>query len=314
MQTFWFILQSVAPVFLIAFLGIFLKKIRIINDQFVHDSSRLVFTVSLPVLIFTKLSTVDFATVFHAGQITFALISTFLSFFVIWAIASRFIPRCQDLGTFVQGSFRSNYAILGFAINANVFGEEILAITAVILAFIMPLYNLLSVIVLTVTGRNHKSIDWPDTAIRILKNPLIVAVFVSLPFSLLKIHVPIILNRTTEYLAALTLPLALIGIGGSLDLPALKRASKLAVSASIIKVVLIPALWTPVAVWLGFRGLVLGALFVMFASPTAVASFVMAKTMDGNARLAGNIVLISTLASSITITTGLFLLKSGGLI
>ncbi|HDQ45761.1 MAG TPA: AEC family transporter [bacterium] len=314
MQNFLLISESVAPVFLIAFLGIFLKRIRFIDDRFVHASSHLVFSVSLPGLVFSRLSNVDFFTIFYPKQIIFIVVSILLTVAAIWSMAARKIHRGQDLGTYVQGAFRSNYAIVGLAVNVHVFGEASLGVTAVILAFIMPLYNLLSVGVLTMTTRKENRIDWLDTTMRILKNPLIIAVLVSLPFSIFRIPVHAVVEKTTASLAAMTLPLALIGIGGSLNLEAVKRASRLAVSASVVKVILIPAVWTPVAVWLGFRNIELGTLFVLFASPTAISSFIMAKTMEGNAQLAGNIVLISTLAAGVTITAGLFILKSYGFI
>ena len=54
--------------------------------------------------------------------------------------------------------------------------------------------------------------------------------------------------------------------------------------------------------------------FLFFASPTAAAAFVMAKAMGGNAVLSANIIALTTLMASLTITVGAFALKVAGLI
>jgi predicted permease len=122
------------------------------------------------------------------------------------------------------------------------------------------------------------------------------------------------LITTGNYFAELALPLALVGIGGSLNIEKLKRASMLAFSSSIIKIVILPLILTLAAIFLGYRNNDLGIMFIVFACPTAIASFVMADVMGANSKLAGNIIMITTLGSVFTIAIGILLLKSFGLI
>ena len=312
MQQFILTLTTVAPVFLICFLGIFLRKIHLIDDDFVHASSKLVFTVALPALIFVKLSSVDFAQIFNLKLIIYICIATTFSFFIIWIVTKSFIRRDKDLGAFVQGSFRSNYAIVGFAIIWDLFGEVGLAQAAMILAFILPLHNILSVIVLTVTLHAQKSILKRTLFFRVINNPLMISVLIALIFSLFKWRLSPIFLNTAEILSRVALPLALIGIGGSLNPESIKKASKMAFWASVIKLVLLPAVFTCGAIRCGFRGETLGVIYLLFASPTAVASFVMARAMGANSKLAGNIVLLTTLAASVTITTGIYIIRALG--
>lgn len=309
MQQFLFILTTVAPVFLICFLGIFLRKIRLINDDFVHASSRLVFTVALPALIFIKLSSTDFTRIFAFRQIAYICTSIVIMFIFIWFFSRLFLKRGQDLGAFVQGSFRGNYAIVGFALILNLFGEEALAKASVILAFTMPLQNLLSILVLTATRTHGKPLDPKQTALEMLKNPLFIAILISVPFSVFQIGIPKVVENTGSYLASLSLPLALIGIGGSLNIASIRKASKMAFWASVIKLLIIPILLTAGAVRLGYRDVDLGVMFLLFAAPTAVVSFVMAGAMGANSKLAGNIVLMTTLGASVTITVGIYILR-----
>jgi predicted permease len=267
--------------------------------------------VALPCLIFIKLSVVDLTRLFHARLILYVSTTTFATFLLIWTLARFWIHKGENLGVFVQGSFRSNFAIVGFAVIWNLFGEEGLARAVMILAFIMPLYNLLAIIVLTVTT-HQKKLSVRTLLCRVITNPLMISALIAVMFSLLRWRLHPVLFNTAEILSRLALPLALLGIGGSLNLEAIRSASKMAVAASLIKIVLLPAAVTCGAVCLGFRGQELGILFILFGCPTAVASFVMADAMGANDKLAGNIILISTLGAVFTMTAGIVVLKSLG--
>jgi len=304
----------VAPVFLLVALGYFLKKINVINENFVDVTSKFVFNVSLPALVFINIAEIDLSTAIDLKQIVYIYAATLIGFFIIWVISIPLIKEAKNLSVFVQGAFRSNFAIVGFAIISKLFGSIALGKAAIILAFILPLYNILAVIILTVPFRKEKKINLKSTLAEIILNPLIVAVIIGLPVSYFKVEIPSVINLTAGFLSELALPLALVGIGGSLNLPNIKKASGLAFSSSAIKVIFIPLLLTFGSYYFGYRGLDLGIMFVLFACPTAIVSFIMAEAMGANSKLAGNIVLISTVASVFTIAIGIVILKELSLI
>jgi len=304
----------VAPVFLLVALGYFVKRINVINENFVDVTSKFVFNVSLPALVFINIAEIDLSTAIDLKQIVYIYAATLISFFVIWLLAIPFVKDAKNQSVFVQGAFRSNFAIVGFAIISKLFGSSALGKAAIILAFILPLYNVLAVIVLTVPFRKERKLNLKSTLIEIILNPLIVAVIVGLPFSYFKIKIISVLNLTAGFLAELALPLALVGIGGSLNLQNIKKASGLAFTSSAIKVILIPLFLTLGSYYFGYRGLDLGVMFILFACPTAIVSFIMAEAMGANSKLAGNIVLISTVASVFTIAAGIVILKELSLI
>jgi malonate transporter len=309
-----FTINIIAPVFLIIALGFLIKKIGVINENFVAITSKFVFNVSLPAFIFMKISALDLTAALDVGQIIFIYAGTLVVYLVIWIVSSIFIKDGRDLSVFVQGAYRSNYAIVGLAIIANLFGDEGLGKASLILAFLLPVYNVLAVIILTVPMRKINKLNLGSTVQEIILNPLIVAVIISLPFSYFKLELPSMLLTTGNFLADVALPLALIGIGGSLNIENIKRASTLAFSSSILKLIVVPAILTYSAYLFGFRAMDLGIMFILFACPTAIVSFIMAEAMGCNSKLAGNIVVISTIGSVITISAAIILLKSMGLI
>ena len=313
MSNFSIIINSVSPVFLIVLAGFILKKIKIINDNFVTTSTRFVFTVALPALIFIESIKIDLSTLFDFKMILYIYLCTIITFLLIWVISIPFIKNGRDRSVFIQGSFRGNYAIIGLALVSNIFGLEDIGKAAIVLAFIIPLYNILGVIALTIPVRKEKQLNYLDTILSLLKNPMILALLAALPFSYFKIPVNEVLLRTGNYFSSLTLPIALLAIGGSLSISALKEVSYLTLSASVIKLIIVPFILTYGAFLLGFKGIDLGIMFILFASPTAIASYIMAEAMGCNGKLAGSIVAVTTLGSVITITSGLYILKLLGL-
>lgn len=313
MQNLIFSLTLVAPVFLIVALGYFLKRIGVINENFVSVSSKIVFTISLPALIFIEVSSIHLEEILNVNLILFVYAGTLVTFAAVWITAGFFTRAGKDKASFIQGSFRGNFAIVGLAIIVNYYGIDNLGKASLVLAFTIPLYNILSVIALTVPLK-EKEHKYSNTFFEILKNPLIIAVFAAIPFSYFGIIIPGFLKTSIGYLSALALPLALVGIGGFLSFSDITKESSLTVTSTILKLLVFPAIMTFAAYLLDFRGIDLGIIFILFACPTAIASFIMAEAMGANSRLAGNILLLTTLVSVITITLGLFILKENGLI
>lgn len=311
LQSLQFTAGMVAPIFVIVLLGFLLRRQRLIDESFINTSSRLVFMVALPTLVFMAIAGTDFHAVFNPALLGFVFLATLLSFVAIWWLAARWIKAPEDLGAFVQGAFRSNFGIIGMALSFNLFGNDGLSKAAMILALVIPMYNVLSVVVLTVT--TNRGTTGGVSILQILRaialNPLIIAVILALPFSYFSLHLPAALDTTGKYFANLTLPLALLAIGGSLDLKSLRNSSITAFWATLTKLLLLPLLMVPLAALLGFSGVELALLFVLFSSPTAAAAFVMARAMGANAQLTANIILTTTLGSILTVSAGIFLLR-----
>ena len=109
----------------------------------------------------------------------------------------------------------------------------------------------------------------------------------------------------------MAVPLALIALGGQLELKNLFKRPKLVLSASLIKLILSPLLAIiPAILLFNFTAYEIGALYFIFGSPTAVASFVFAKVMNSDDNLAGQILMFTTIFSSITMFLWVYMLKT----
>jgi len=302
------------PIFLLVVLGIILRITNVLDDSFVRKSSQFVFKVSLPALIFEKLSVTDFSEVFDFSIIYYSFIITTAQFALAWFAAAKVTHAPEDKGVFVQGAFRSNFAIVGLAVLGSAVGDTAVSKASIVLAFIMPVYNFLSVSALLIPHQNGMKIDYLKFLKELATNPLILTVLVVLPFSYKFVSTPDVVKPFIHYLGAIALPLALIDIGVTVNIKNLVTASVLAFQASFLKILIFPMIMTIISVYVGFRADEIAILFVLFGSPTAIASFPMAEAMKGNIKLAGNIVVISTLFSVITLSIGFGLLAYYNLI
>lgn len=303
-----------APIFFIGFLGYVLKRAGLIDDAFINTASKLVFMITLPALVFMSISRTDFHAVFNPEQLGFVLIGTLISFITLWLLAKRWIKQPEDLGVFIQGAFRSNYGIIGLAVSYNLFSDSGLAQASLLLALVIPLFNVLSIIALTLPAKHQGGASIGSTVLEIVKNPLIIAVLLALPFSYFGFQLPEVAQKTGRYFANLTLPLALLAIGGSLNMKSLRSTSSQATWATLSKLLFIPLILTLAAWAYGFKGQDLTMLMVLFGCPTAAASFVMAKAMGGNEKLAANIILMTTIGSILSLSAGIYIMRVTGVI
>jgi malonate transporter and related proteins len=304
-----FIINTVSPIFLIVVVGWILRKLGVIQETFIKHSIKFIFNVTLPILIFLKLAEADFDAIFDVGIITLVYICMFIVFILGWAIAKVFIKKGNGRGVFIQGGFWPNNVIIGLALIVNVFGEDALSKMVMILVFLIPLDYMLSVVALTVSDREGNRGEALFEMIKtIALNPVIIAAIGAISFSIIRIPIPNIIIDTGNYIAAITLPLALIGVGGTMKIKQLQNTSFITIGALILKLLVSPLIATSIGYLIGYTGLDLGIIFIIFACPTAIVSFILADAMTPHGKIAGNIVLTTTLVSSITIPIGLMIL------
>ena len=314
MENLIFSLNATMPVFLLMVLGAFFKKLKWIDDTFASKMNKFVFLVPLPVLVFEDLATVDFKSVWDTKFVLFCLGATIVSILIVTLIS--FLWKDKSIqGEFVQGSYRSSAALMGIAFIQNIYGNAGLAPLMIIGS--VPLYNVMAVIVLSFLKPGNKGID-KETFIKTIKgiftNPIIIGIVLGLVWSIFKLPMPVILEKTVSRISALATPMGLMAMGATFDLKKAFAKVKPTLVASFIKLIGLAAIFLPIAIYMGFRNDKLIAILVMLGSTTTISCYVMAKNMGHEGTLTSAIVMVTTLLSAFTLTMWLFILKSYGLI
>lgn len=316
MENFIYSINVTMPIFLVMVIGYILKQIGMLNDNFVTVANKFNFKVTLPFMLFKDIAGVDIKAVFDIKYVLFCAIVSTICFWVVWGTAKLLVRDKTIRGAFVQSSFRGSAAVMGLAFIQNIYGSSAMGPLMIVSA--VPLYNIFSVIVLTFEANDSTGIDKKakirQAGINICKNPIILSILAGLIVGLLGIQFPTLVNKTVSNVAQMATPLALITIGAGFE--GRKALAKIAptMAASMIKLVLQPLVFLPVAAWMGFSGEKMIAILIMLASPTTPSCYIMAKNMDNDGVLTASVIVMTTLLAAFTLTGWIFILKTVGLI
>jgi len=309
--------NAVFPLIVLIFFGMFIKtrkKLFANPKEFFNNVEKFVFNVALPVYVFNEISQAKSDEIFNINLVLYSASGVIISFLLLIFITPVFVKNKRTRGAFIQGAFRSNFAILGIPLAGNLFGETGSASAVLILPFVILLFNILAVVILTVNSDEIQDNNIKKIILGIVKNPLIIAIIIGLPLMLFKIELPLILQKSVNSIGNTSAPLALMSLGAGIDLQILRNKIKLSLTAALMKNVFLPVIFVLPAILLGFRDEALTVIFVLFAAPTAVGSYIMAKNMRSDAELAAQIVALTTIICPATIFAGSFILKSIGVI
>ncbi len=315
MSNFIYSLNATVPIFFVMILGYMLNKKCWITENFIADSDKIIFKIALPVSLFLDISSVNVKEQLNVKFVAFCFLSTLGFILVIWLFSEIFIKDKSIIGSFVQGSFRGSAAILGIALAQNIYGNSGLVPLMIIAS--VPLFNIFSVIVLTRSDID----DNVDTMGNIKKafkgivtNPIIVAIAIGLVFAILNIKLPTMINKSLDTVGRLGTPLALITMGASFKIDKVMKKVAPVVVATVIKLVVLPLVFIPLAVTLGFRSEELIAILIMLGAPATPTGYVMAKNMNNDYVLSSGIIVLTTMFSSVSITIIIYILKILGYI
>ena len=271
MSNLIFSLNATMPIFLTMILGLFFRKVGILDESFTSKMNKFVFKIALPVLLFQDLSDSDFSAVWDIKFVLFCFFATLLSILAVWGL-SHLLKERSARGEFIQAAYRSSAAILGIAFIQNIYGNSGMAPLMIISS--VPLYNIMAVVVLAVFGPEREEITADfvkKTAKNIVTNPIILGIAAGLLWSVLRIPKPVILQKTVQNIAVLATPLGLIAMGASFEAKSAAKNIRPSIAAAAIKLVGLAAVFLPIAVILGFRQEKLVAILVMLGSATTVS-------------------------------------------
>ena len=314
MENLMFSLNATLPIFLTMLLGLFFRKAGLMEEAFVNKMNKFVFQAALPALVFHDLATVNFFEVWDIRFVGFCFTATLLSILTVTAVS--FLWKEKSIrGEFIQASYRSSAAILGIAFIQNIYGNSGMAPLMIVAT--VPLYNMMAVVVLSVMNPQQAALSRAlvlKTLKGILTNPIILGIAAGILWSLLRLPMPVILEKTVKNLSSLASPMGLMAMGASFEMGAAASRLKPAAAASAIKLVVLAAVFLPAAVSMGFTEEKLVAILIMLGSATTVSSYVMARNMGHEGVLTSGAVMLTTLFSAFTLTGWLYLLRTLGLV
>ena len=301
----------VLPLFLLMAAGYITKQLKLYDKQAHTVMNRLVFRLFLPMLLFKNIYQTNLNTEFNGKVFIFAVVSVLLMFGLLFAVIPLIEKDNRRRGVLIQGIGRSNFVIFGMPMAETLCGGN-MATTSLLVAIVVPMFNVLSVIALEVF-RGGK-IDVKKILLGIVKNPLIIASLLGFIFLLAGIRLPAPIEKAVVDLAGIATPFALFLLGGALEFSRVGGNLRPLLIGVTGRLIVMPAIFITAAVLLGFRDVELVSMMVLFMAPSAVSSYTMAQQMGGDGELAGQQVVFTTAFSIFTIFLIVLLVKNLGLI
>ena len=303
--------HAIVPLFLIIAVGYTVKRLGWIGPEEVRRFNKVTFYTFMPVMLFYNIYTSDFS---HAVRLPYALfvvgmaLAMILLAFLITLAAEKTPER---RGVMIQAAFRSNFVLLGLPIAAELLPEGNLGVTALMVAIVVPIYNMMSVVVLEYFRGGKPRAG--EVLLAVVKNPLILGSVAGLLVQALHITLPEVLVSFAGKMNSAATPLILLLLGASFETREVARYKKELLVCVGLRLVVFPGAILTLAAALGLRDIEFVTVLAMTAAPTAVNSFNMAQQLGGDSQLAGSAVVGSTAASFCTLFVWITLFKQLGM-
>jgi predicted permease len=309
MDSVVFALESILPIILLAVLGYFLGRKRFVEPGFSPSVTRLTFNLFLPAMLFQSIYEADFSVLFSWKLVLISLGATLVCTILSVPLFKLVEHDVYERATMVHSAFRSNSVIIALPIIANLYGQTGKSEAAILLAFLLPFSNICTVLIL-LWGNGELSDAKPLEILKsIITNPITIGVLAALPFALFKIRLPFFVEKTVDYLASITVPIALLDMGMGLAGRKIAAKRRMVFSSVFWKIIVTPILFVAAGLFFGIRSQDMAILFLFGAAPTAVSAYAMTKGMSGDAELTSDIILATTVGSAFVMGFGLSLLR-----
>lgn len=299
MNVFIVCLEAVMPIFLLMLVGYAARRFRIIDERDVRRTNAIIFRTFMPALLFESIYSSDFESAVNLRLIAFAVVAVLLMIALSIAFVLLVEKNKNRHSVMIQGLYRSNFALVGIPVAEALMRGGDISVVAVLLAVIVPVYNVAAVLILE--GFGGRKVNVRHMLLDVAKNPLIISSALGLLFLGLDIKLPGIVMTVVEDMADAAGPIALFLLGAFFRFETMGKYKREISIVSVGRLVVIPGIFLTLGYLFGFRGAEFAGLIALFASCTAVASFTMAEQMGGDSELAGDIVVTTSVLCSFTL-------------
>ena len=313
MESFLVAMNAVIPFLFYITFGYTAKMKGVVSEEFLQKLNRMIFRLLYPFMTFYNIYKADPTDLPRPILMIFTGVSILVLEVILVIVIPKIIKENPKRGVIIQAIYRSNFILFGLPLTLSVFGDYAASVAAMLITVVVTIYNTTSVVILEMFNTEGKA-NPKEIFINVLKNPLLQGCMVGLVFFFLRIEVPSSLLKPISEFSNMTSPLALFVLGGTLRFSSVKKHLKYLVPTLGFKLIVLPAIMLSIGYMVGLRELELFLLVAVYGTPVAAASYSMAQNMGGDGELAGEFVVLSTVASTFTLFLWIFFLKSVGLI
>lgn len=306
-------LQAVFPLFVMMAVGYVIRRAGLVDEYSLKKMNAVCFKVFMASLMFNNIYTVDLSVFTESGVIIYILVAVVLCLIGVLILVNLTEKDRSKRGVLVQAMFRANFVVMGLPLVVNLYGQEGAAIPSILIAIVVPFFNISCVILLTYfNGKERPTLKM--LLKKIFTNPYIVAALIAFFLKIIHLELPAMVRSVVKDMANVANPLALLILGASFSFSNMPKYKKDLIYCCVMRLVVVPFVFVLPAIWMGFRGVSLMTCLAVFATPTAISSHVMTQELGGDADLCGAEVVMSTALSILTLFLWIFCFKTLGLL
>ena len=287
------LIDIIAPIMAVAAIGFALARIFSLDSRVLSKLSLYLFS---PALIFVSIYRSKLGTEF-VSIAAFAFIIFGLMGVVTWVLAKFLRFDRMTTSAFALSTMFVNAGNYGLPLGLFAFGQEGLSRAVVFFVATSILAQTFAIFIAargTVTNR--------DALFQVLKMPLIYAAALALVFNAYQWQIPEPVMKSVDLLSGGTIPLVLVILGIELSRAALTQDRGVIALATFVRLVIAPLLAFGLAAAMGLQGVARSVCIVEASTPTAVLAAIIASEFKAKSDFVTGAVLVSTLASVVTLT------------
>lgn len=309
-ESFFAALRVVIPMIILMSLGWISRVENLITRPAMKEFDRLIFKFFMPLLLFKNIYEMDFSQGFLIKEMIFTGISL-LAVFIFAIYVPRLLTKDGNKSAAIgQAVGRGNYILYGVAVSEALYGEGNVGAVVMLGVLVIPAINIFAAVILELNRSGQAKLG--KLFIAVLKNPMIIGAICAFAFKILGLSIPAPVWSAIRSVANSTTTVSFISLGVGLEMPE-GGDKKLLAWGVFLRMIVVPIIFMPLAILTGFKDQNMCALMIVFAAPSAVASYPMAVAMGADGKLAGQLVCVTTLISVFTIFLWTLLLKTLGL-
>lgn len=298
------VVVALFPLIILIMMGYGFKRIEFLTDEFWRGAEKLNYMILFPILLFNSLAYIKFEVAALTKVLLALLIIIVLSSLMLWVMKVIFNIPVARFGVYVQSQIRFN-TYIGLSITSLLFGTQGMQIFAMMIAFAIPLVNVISILSFT----QAQQLKPQQIFISIIKNPLIGGCIVGIIFNLMQGSLFSGVEQVLKFLASMSLPLGLISVGAALQFAQLKQDYARLLMNTLGRLIVMPSVAYLICSLLGLSHFEKMILVVFFSLPTASAAYILTRYLKGDSQLMASVISLQTLGFAFTFPILIFLIS-----
>lgn len=297
------VFNQVFILFIIMAVGFYARRKKILNDELTQGLSELLLTITMPLLTLSSFHIkFSYDMLMNAGlMLILAILFHATTFFLGKALYFKYPEKTRAVLHFT--AIFTNCGYMGYPVLESLFGK-IGIFYGSIFGAVNNFFLWTAGIVIFTGEKDSNSLK------KVLTNPGIIATFLGLILFIFSIKLPFPVYRAMDLVGSMTAPISMLVIGSTLaESDFTKLFANIPIfHGTLVRLILIPLVTLLILKLTGSGGLLIKIFIILIAMPAAANTAIFAKKFQGDALLASQLVVVSTLLSIVTIPLILLLL------